>query len=106
MKIKFNEIVYRNTYEIEMTNESFDIVVEVSDEQSEVLANLLKGTATEIRQNSTEIESILIKDIDFVKSKLKGINYSNFLDTLIIDYADFFINARLEVIKNLTSQKR
>lgn len=106
MKIKFNEIVYRNTYEVELSNETFNVLVEVTDEQSEVLAELMKGTSIEIKQNTQQIETILIKEIDFVKSKLKGINYSNFLDTLIIDYADFFINARLEVIKNLTSLKR
>jgi hypothetical protein len=106
MKIKFNEIVYRNTYEIELGTEEFNVVVEVTDAQSEVLANLMKGTESDIRNNATEIEAILIKDIDFLKSKLKGINYTNFLDTLIIDYADFFINDRMEVIKNLISQKR
>lgn len=101
MVLKFDDVVYKKTFEIQAKDEAFEFVVTITDEESVELAdnivNLLMG-----KGEDDDINKILFKsDLDKVNQLLVGHNFMKFRTAVLTDIQDFLQGSIEEITKTV-----
>ena len=99
MILKFDDVIYKKTFTIQAKDEEFDIVIELTDEDTSKLSDsiiqLMQGVNT-----SDAIDLILFKgDTKRLKECLVGVNFSLFRQIVLDDFQNFISGSISETIK-------
>lgn len=102
MILKFDDVIYSQTFEIELKDKVTPILVEVTDVESkqlgEAINGMMKGEA-----HDDELLEILFKDnLPWLKEVLIGANFNRFVFAVLGDFRNFTIASLQEAI-NITT---
>ena len=101
MVLKFDDIIYKNNFEIHAKDEIVNIEIAISDVESEELTNLMLGLLKGESDNG-RIDAILFKDnLEKLKEVLIGFNYSSFQKAVLQDFQNFMSDSIKDITKKV-----
>ena len=104
MVLKFDDIIYKNTFEIHAKDEVLEIKVAITDEESLELTEIMLGFMQGKGDNG-RLDLILFKDnLEKLKQVLIGYNYAKFQKVVLGDFQNFIQGSIDDTIKNLKKQ--
>ena len=104
MVLKFDDVIYKKTFEINAKEETLEVIVEVTDKESDELATLMLDILNG-KGDDARINDILFKlYLPDIKRLLIGFNFGNFQKIVLADFQNFLQGSISESINNLKNQ--
>jgi len=101
MVLKFDDVIYLNTFEIHAKDTVLDVNVSITDKESEKLTELMLDVVKG-QGNDEAINNLLFKDqLPQLKEILIGFNFTKFQKLVIGDFTNFIKGSIDESMKNL-----
>lgn len=104
MVLKFDDIIFSKTFEIQAKGETFDVVVSISDEESKEITEIITELITQ-GTNSKEvkdIDTILFKDdLPKLKELLIGYNFAKFERIVLEEFQNFILGSIYKSTKKI-----
>lgn len=98
MVLTFDDIIYQQTFTVKKKDDSFDVVVTVTDKESELIGESINAALRGEISTDDELLKLLFKDnYDKIKDELFGVNLTRFVFAVMGDYANFIMLSLREV---------
>ena len=105
MILKFDDVIYRQNFDIEMKDDVFSIVVEVTDVESEQIGKALDGLLKGDTKDDDLLKLLFKDDLPKLKKILIGANFNRFVFAVLGDFRNFTVASLQEAISTTTPQQ-